>query len=102
MIELGLVDPEYIERKKKLNFRRGTSCRKLRNEHYLIELDFNSTEENILSHYNHEVLHVIIEKCGENGYTLDNIWHTYDQVHEFTQRQIGTLRGLSEYGLGLS
>jgi len=46
MIEVGFVDPEYIRKDKKYNFRRGTSCRELRYEHYIIELDFDSNEEN--------------------------------------------------------
>jgi len=101
MIEVGFVDPEYIRKDKKYNFRRGTSCRKLRYEHYIIELDFDSNEENIISHYNHEVLHAIIEKCGENGYSLDNIWHTYEKTNKLSKNILGFLSGLSELGLGL-
>jgi hypothetical protein len=44
----------------------------------------------------------MIEKCGEDGYSLDNIWHPYERIHSLPQNKLTILKGLSELGMGLT
>jgi hypothetical protein len=104
MIELGFLQLDgegKIKNTSKIRDRRGTCCRKLRYEHYLIELDDDTDEESFLNIYNHEVLHAIIDRLDEDGYSLDNIWHSYDRIRALSPFKLKFLKGLTNYGLGI-
>ena len=65
-----------------------------------ILLGVDSRVDRIEEMINHEHLHYLIWKIGENSPFIDCIYYMHDWVWKLNQEQQALLRGLSSYGLG--
>jgi len=67
---------------------------------YFVQLGCDTDETTIEGSLNHEILHIVLHKLGEDHSCLDRIYWGYEGFISIPRRVKKFLDGLSCYGLG--